>query len=273
MNSSRTDPVHNSPHESHKSERELTVTKVAASALAAISAAIAASFFGAAGTVIGAGLGSVIATVSTALYQQSLKRTGEKLKQVVPRSAVIVRQRGPAHEPPDDAADVPELGVHGAPAPDHHDPRQSPGDPSAPAAANERGTWSSRLVDAARSVRWSHVAMASAAVFVIAFGAVLAVETLGGKSVSSFVRNEKTGGNTWDRLVNQSGSRDAPEDVPSQTPTSAPPSDEPTSPPSEAPSETPTESPSPPETAPSSEAPDVAPSEPAPAQTPAQTPR
>lgn len=70
----------------------LNPTKITASALAAISAAGAASFLGTTGTWIGAGVGSVLATVGTDVYQHSLQRTGAKLKTVAPLSAVSLRR-------------------------------------------------------------------------------------------------------------------------------------------------------------------------------------
>ena len=53
----------------------LSPAQVAASALAAVSSAVVASFLGVAGTVIGAALASVVSTVSAALYSASLRRT------------------------------------------------------------------------------------------------------------------------------------------------------------------------------------------------------
>ena len=48
---------------------------MAAGALAAVSAAVVASLFGVAGTVIGAAVASVVSTVGAALYGESLRRT------------------------------------------------------------------------------------------------------------------------------------------------------------------------------------------------------
>src|SRR3712207_8069863 len=59
---------------------QLSATQVAAGALAAVSSAVVASFFGLAGTLIGAALASVISTVSAALYSNSLQKTNEKLR-------------------------------------------------------------------------------------------------------------------------------------------------------------------------------------------------
>lgn len=51
----------------------LSATQVAASGLAAVSATVAASYFGVAGTVISAGLISVIAVIANAVYSYSIR--------------------------------------------------------------------------------------------------------------------------------------------------------------------------------------------------------
>jgi hypothetical protein len=61
-------------------KRELTVNKVVAGAGAAATSAVLGSFFGAAGTIGGAALGSVFSTVVTSLYEHSLDRTANTVK-------------------------------------------------------------------------------------------------------------------------------------------------------------------------------------------------
>jgi hypothetical protein len=53
----------------------LTINKVLAGAGAAATSAVLGSFFGAAGTVTGAALGSIVVTLATAVYHHSLDRT------------------------------------------------------------------------------------------------------------------------------------------------------------------------------------------------------
>ena len=65
-------------------------TQVAGSALAAMSGAFLASYLGTAGTIIGAVVGSLVATVGTAAYTWWLRRTSE----VVKRTATQVRETG-----------------------------------------------------------------------------------------------------------------------------------------------------------------------------------
>lgn len=61
---------------------ELSGVQVAASALAAVSSAFLLSELGAAGTVIGAAIASVVATVGSAVYVHLFRRTGEQLRDV-----------------------------------------------------------------------------------------------------------------------------------------------------------------------------------------------
>jgi hypothetical protein len=60
---------------------EVTGTQVLASGLASVSAAIVASVFGVAGTVIGAAVVSVVFTLGSAVYGFSIRRTKAKLEQ------------------------------------------------------------------------------------------------------------------------------------------------------------------------------------------------
>ena len=71
-------------------ERKLSIstTQVIASALAAMSVAFLTSWLGTTGTILGAFLGSVIATVGTAAYSWSLHRTSAAVK----HTAAQVRQ-------------------------------------------------------------------------------------------------------------------------------------------------------------------------------------
>jgi hypothetical protein len=61
---------------------QLSVAQLAASSLAALSAAVICSFFGVAGTVIGAAIASVVATTGSALYSYSLRRTRARLRRL-----------------------------------------------------------------------------------------------------------------------------------------------------------------------------------------------
>ncbi len=115
----------------------LTFPQIAASALAAATAAILGSFMGVLGTIGGAAAASIISTVGAALYQRSLERTRDRVKQRLvvggtaqdKVSAVVARATGrsavptraepapqvPAQQRPTQA--MPPAGRPGVPAP------------------------------------------------------------------------------------------------------------------------------------------------------------
>jgi hypothetical protein len=64
----------------------LSLTHVAAAALAAVTAAVLGSTLGAAGTLIGAAGASVITTIGTAVYQVSLERSRERVRSLAQRT-------------------------------------------------------------------------------------------------------------------------------------------------------------------------------------------
>jgi hypothetical protein len=70
---------------------QLSPTQIVASALAATTATVAASYLGVAGTVIGAAVASVLTVVGNAVYSHSIQRTGERVRtaaRLAPRSPV-----------------------------------------------------------------------------------------------------------------------------------------------------------------------------------------
>ncbi|WP_185930325.1 hypothetical protein, partial [Streptomyces sp. WAC05858] len=84
---------------------ELSVAHVAGSALAAIAAAVLASKLGVYGTILGAGVMSVVATAGGTVFQHLFHRTGEQIKEVRvqagprrPAGPAMLRRKGPARE-------------------------------------------------------------------------------------------------------------------------------------------------------------------------------
>ncbi|MGW1983688.1 hypothetical protein ACWCPJ_14660 [Streptomyces collinus] len=63
---------------------DLSVPQVAGSALAAVVAAKLASYFGVYGTILGAGVVSVVASCGGTLFQHFFRRTGEQLREAKP---------------------------------------------------------------------------------------------------------------------------------------------------------------------------------------------
>src|SRR4051812_11718881 len=158
MSSPRTETaVHPSPDQPKKAS--LSAAQVAGSALAAVSSAVVASFFGVAGTLIGAALASVITTVSAALYTESLRKTNERLRRV--RGQRGVAPAAPVAEP--------------RALPTRLDPRRAPARPQ---------------------LRWARIGACAAAVFLVAMGIVTGVELIGQQPVSALVGSSSDGGTT-----------------------------------------------------------------------------
>ncbi|MET7288733.1 hypothetical protein [Streptomyces sp. NPDC005573] len=95
---------------------DLSVPQVAGSALAAVVAAKLASYFGVYGTILGAGLVSVIATCGGSLFQQAFRRTGEQLREAktVPRSMGRARGQETHRQEPSAAGGFGEATVYRA---------------------------------------------------------------------------------------------------------------------------------------------------------------
>ena len=178
------------PGEPEQQKRsQLSAVQVAASALAAVSSAVVASFFGVAGTLIGAAVASVIATVGTALYTESLSKTNDRLRRLV-----TTRERPRTTPAPEPATRT---------LPSHLDPRQSP--------ARRRG------------LRWSRVAGYAVAVFVVAMGIVTGIELIGQKPVSALVGHSSGSRTTTiGELAEASSRRDTTPTTPSTPATTAP---------------------------------------------------
>ena len=88
-----------SEHGTEKTRRiDLNVPQVAGGAVAAVLAAKLASYFGVYGTILGAGVVSVVATCGGSLFQHFFKRTGEQIRDV---TAVAAKPAaGPAGQAP-----------------------------------------------------------------------------------------------------------------------------------------------------------------------------
>jgi hypothetical protein len=189
---------------------DLTVNKVIAGAGAAATSAVLGSYFGAAGTVTGAALGSVASTIATVVYQRSLDRTRDTL---VARVRLTPGRRGDVAEA---HMTLPAQRV----APDAETVRLRV-EPDLPATASRRRPW-----------LWL-----AATVLVFAIG-LLAVTGLEWAKGSTLTTGES--GTSVGRVIDGNGGAAAPtaEPEPTQNPTQNP---EPSS--SAEPSAEPTEEP------------------------------
>src|SRR5829696_7519632 len=201
---------------------ELRPIEVAVGAGAAVITAFASSYLGTAGTLTGAALASVIATVSTSVLRTSAQRTNESLLRTTAR--LRPDRTGPelggstAVDPGLAAVDEAELAAAGT-GPDG--PQEEP-----PALAGTR-------LDRARRPAWAVVAAGAVAAFVVALIAITGIESAVGKPLAALIGNEQGGGTTIGRTVGTDPAPAADEDSP--TPTSTPSGE---SAPSESPSTT-----------------------------------
>ncbi|MFJ3170754.1 hypothetical protein ACIPJK_08205 [Streptomyces roseus] len=148
-----------------KKNLDLSVAQIAGSSLATVAAALLASQLGVYGTILGAGVVSVVATAGGPVIQHFFKRTGDQLRE----SAIRPRAR-----------QVPAPG--GEKAPD--------GTLTLRAAAPS-GEFGEATVHGTRVRGWKRTAVASGAAFAIALGGLGAYEAFSGTAIS------QGGGTIW----------------------------------------------------------------------------
>jgi hypothetical protein len=138
-------------------------SQVAASVLASTSAAVVASFFGVAGTIIGAAVVSVIATIGTAAYGLGIRRTKDRLQtlQATRQGRPVGRLTGSTGVTDADTS---------APRPSPDSTPDTAESPAVGAPTGDRSRW--RLL---AHHRWS-LAGAAVLVLVLSLGAVSLIE-------------------------------------------------------------------------------------------------
>ena len=155
----------------HTSPLDIDWVKTIAGALAAVSSAVLLSTLGAAGTLVGAALGSVVVTVGGALYTQGLARSRGRLV----RAPIPAGSRGTSSA--------------------HAGQRLDETRQTVPAGADEPGRptpWRERLA----ALPWRRVGLYAAAMFVATILAITAFEVVAGRSMSSIVGGGDGGGGT-----------------------------------------------------------------------------
>jgi len=158
----------------------LSATQLVASGLAAMSATVAASFFGVAGTVIGAALGSIISVIGNAVYSYSLRRTRRRVRTlqvaVVQRLAPHPGEVVPPGLPPTGAAEVP-VAVPNASEPATEGNPPASGSPRRPLVLRPRS-----------------LAVAGAGVFLAVLAATTGFELASGQPLSATVTGKHGSG-------------------------------------------------------------------------------
>jgi hypothetical protein len=188
---------------------DLSLTHVAAAALAAVTTAVLGSVLGAAGTLIGAAGASVITTVGTAVYRSSLERSRESVRSLAHRTRRLPSSgEGSRTERPSPAA------AHGP-------------------LSNEQLTDRPQSEDRFRqftSLRWGAVGLGALGAFLLAMMLITGFEWANGETIGG-----NGNGTTIGQVINdQPGPR---------KPTAPPLPRSPSAPASEIPTATPTETP------------------------------
>ncbi|WP_234900193.1 hypothetical protein [Streptomyces filamentosus] len=175
--------------EEGKRKIDLSVPQVAGSALAAVIAAKLASTLGVYGTILGAGVISVIATCGGPLFQQLFKHTGRQMRDVTAAAKPRARQV-PAPAPADDGRTLMLGTVSPAPAPFPYDEEFG--------SATTHGT---------RLRGWKRPVLAAALVFGVTMGGITTYELVSGEDFSG-----TQGTTTFGSVVRGGGGqREAPE--------------------------------------------------------------
>ncbi|MCO8303007.1 hypothetical protein AB0B92_28290 [Streptomyces hygroscopicus] len=165
----------------HKSGRmELSVAQVAGSALAAVAAAVLASKLGVYGTILGAGVVSVVATAGGTVFQHLFRRTGEQIKE----ARVQVRPAGRRRAGPAEPVTPP--------------PPAAPGEYGAPT------THGTRLRGRRRH------ALGALTVFVAAMSVITGIEMVSGGPVSNVWGEDRSGTTVSESVTGSSGRRSTP---------------------------------------------------------------
>jgi hypothetical protein len=187
---------------------QLSATQLIASALAAVTTTIAASFLGINGTVIGAAVASVLTVAGNAIYSHSIHRTRERVRTAVP--AVTWRSVGTAPT---------EL------LPDQPQPWQQPAATTTPtatasAAAGATPGWSdATTAQRPRQRRLRRLGFATVGVFVAILAALTSAELVAGRPISDLLQGKSSSGTSVTSVLgSQSGSRSSSPGTSSPTP-------------------------------------------------------
>jgi hypothetical protein len=199
-----------------------------------VSAAVVASFLGIGGTLVGAALGSIVASIGGALYSHSFQRAGYRLGETKVL-AVVTSRRG--DEPDPGPADVPVIEADA-----DHPPYAETAPVEEAEGLPQPGPLPPPGGRVPRRLSWKGALALTCVAFLVALAAIQSVELLIGRPLSG-----GSGGTTISHLVSpKSGTHKTPEPASSpgstltSTPTSTP-TGVPTGTPTSAPTGTPTQ--------------------------------
>ncbi|MDO5710957.1 MAG: hypothetical protein Q4P32_04345 [Micrococcales bacterium] len=170
----------------------LSVPQLIGGASAAVSTAVVASFLGVAGTLIGAALGSIVSTISAAVYTSMARDAHSRVRMVTVRPGRDARS------------------ASGTPS-SHSSPRASTAATTHP---GPRHAWNLAVIR--RAIKPRALLAGAGVIFVIAIGAITALEVGLGRPVSA---SEPTGSTSLGRVVQDVSGQSAPSTPSDVTPT------------------------------------------------------
>ena len=224
---------------------DLDWVRTLAGALAAVSSTLLLSTLGAAGTIVGAALGSVVVTVTTALYNQGLARSKEQALVRVGLARAELNRAAVQPQSSDDLAHA------------RAELSQAEADLDGSSAAGEEAGWRERLA----LLPWKRIGLWTAAVFVAVIALITAFELVVGRPVSAVLGgSDSKDGTSITRVVDRSEGRGGGDEPrrPTREPSGGPSTGPSPSEPTDAPGDPSTPTPTP------SEDPTTVPTEPAP---------
>ena len=188
-----------------RTKLELSMPQIIGGALAAASAAVASSWLGVAGTVLGAVIVSLVASIGSAIYTHSLKRSAEAIRETIPvvplRTLRSHAMHGHASEGTTAVLPTVSEPVQG--------PVEGPVDRPVAGPVEDAATATTRRVAALptppRPIRWGAVAASAAVMLVLAVAALTGFELVAGKSAASLAGNGH-GRTTLSQLVRHDSS-------------------------------------------------------------------
>lgn len=232
------DSAGDQPEKQSEKKTHVSPAQVGGAALASVTAAFLGSRLGVAGTVVGAGLTSVIITIGGALYQRSIEKTREKAVVAAARASVLRQRRTQTGQVPGTEEATRKIQVTGL---------QWPGGEVVEEPVAERSGTRTALsppVPRRRWGRWTLVGATCAAVFAVSMLLVTGFEGITGRPLSG------GDGTTLGRVL-QPAPRAPVETAPAEpttsepAPTSETPSPEPSAPPTSSQQPAPSEPPMP----------------------------
>lgn len=172
------DSAEDQPEELREKKTQVSPAQVGGAALASVTAAFLGSRLGVAGTVVGAGLTSVIITIGGALYQRSIEKTREKAVVAAARASVLRQRRSQSGQVAGTEEATRKIQVTGL---------QWPGGEAVEEPAAERSSTRTVLsppVSRRRWGRWTLVGATCVAVFAVSMLLVTGLEGITGRPLS-----------------------------------------------------------------------------------------